>query len=303
MKLYTDALSKGWKLTSKYPWLWLYGLFALLLSSNGGEFDFYFREVNTLTSLSSWQSGLENFLSAFHGQWIVVAVLGVIFLAAVLVVVYFAIISQSALIYSTGQKTSVALTFPSVYNEARKFFWPTFGINLLAKGLTLLIVTLLAVPYIFWMNKYYLMIVIFILIPIVLVISFINKFAINYLILKKENWKSAIKKAFILFKKNWLVSIEMAGIIFLLSLALGLALMLVVGVIVAPALASAISTAHYLVVLTDIFNVFFLAVVILIILMAISAAIFSAWQWTSWSYLFLDFVEEPRESQIAQYFK
>jgi len=303
MKLYTDALSKGWKLTSKYPWLWLYGLFALLLSSNGGEFDFYFREVDTLTSLSQWQAGLENFLSAFHGQWIVLLVLGVIFLVAVIIVVYFAVISQNSLIYATGQKSSAQLTFPGVYNEARKFFWPSFGINLLAKCLILLIVTLLALPYIFWMNKYYLMIVIFLLIPIVLVISFVTKYSINYLILKKENWQSAIKKAFILFKKNWLVSLEMAGIIFLLSLALGLALMLVVGIIVAPALSSAISTAHYLVVLTDIFNVFFLAVLILIILMAISAAIFSAWQWTSWSYLFQDFVEKPQESQLAKVFK
>lgn len=303
MKLYKDALSKGWKLTNRYPWLWLYGLFALLLSGNGGEFDFYFREVDTLTSFSRWKAGLENFFSVFHGQWIVVLALGAIFLAAVLIVGYFAVISQSALIYATSQKSGAQLTFPAVYNEARKFFWPALIINFLAKCLILLIAALLAMPYLLWMNRYYLIAIIFLLIPVVLVISFITKYSINYVILKKEKWQSAVKKALALFRKNWLVSLEMAGIIFLLSLALGMALLLVVGIIVAPALSSAISTAHYLVAFTDIFNVFFLAVLILIILMMISAAIFSAWQWTSWSYLFQDFMDKPQESQIAKVFK
>jgi hypothetical protein len=303
MKLYLDALSKGWKLTSKYPWLWFYGLFALLLSSNGGEFDFYFRNVDTLISLSQWKAGFENFFSAFQGQWIVLVVLGVIFLAAVLIVFYFSIISQNSLIYSTGRRSSVQLTFTSVYNEARKFFWPSFWINILAKLTIFIIITLLAIPYLVWVNKIYLVAVIFLLIPVVLVVSFIAKYALNYVILEKEKLGSAIKKAFILFKKNWIVSLEMAGIIFILSLALGLALLLVVGIIVAPAMSSAISTAHYLVVFTDIFNVFFLAVIILIILMSIAASIFSAWQWTAWSYLFQDFVEGPQESQIAKVFK
>lgn len=303
MKLYVDALSKGWKLASKYPWLWLYGLFALLLSSNGGEFDLYFREVNTLTSLAQWRSGLMNFISAYQGQWVVLIVLGAIILVAAVIIIYFSVISQSALIYAAGQKSGAQLLFPAVYDEARKFFWPALWINFLAKFSIFAIATVLALPYLFWMNMYYFIVIVFLLIPAVLVVSFVAKYALNYLILKKEKWQSAIKKAFSLFKKNWLVSLEMAGIIFLLSLALGLALLLVVGIIVAPALSSAISTAHYLVVFTDIFNVFFLAVVILIILMAISAAIFSAWQWISWSYLFQDFVEGPKESQIAKVFK
>lgn len=321
MQLYTDVLKKGWQVSTKHPWLWFFGLFALLLNGNGGEYNFYLRQVNYLVGRNSvfspsfwqgkeWQSiidKLENFWAASPA---ITIILSVVLVLALVIVVYFVIISQAALIKAAHQSETSKPDFKKTFSAVNKNFWAVFAVNLLAKLSIFLVLILLAVPFLNlildtnneYYNSLYFVVGLLILVPLVLIVSFVTKYAVNYIVIEQQKIGVAIKKAFVLFYNNWLVSLEMALIIFILSIALGVFLLLASAILLAPFLASSVATVHDGS-LAGVFTIMFIGVIIAIIALAVGAAIFSSWQWTSWTFLFKELTKGPKQGKLIRVFQ
>lgn len=315
MRLYFKALADGWKLTSKHNWLWLFGLFALLIGGNGGEYDLYFKNVsllssqNSVFSVSFWQKNelaqiSERLIALWTNNWITTILLGSILLFSLLFVLYFIIVSQISLVYAAAQGPKNGLTFHDCYSAGQKYFWPVLTINIISKAfifaVLFLIVFSFSVPDYFYQTIYSILGSL-LLVPAVIIVSFLSKYAVNFIVLKNEKIFPAIKKGAVLFAKNCLVSLEMALIIFILSILLGLFIMLSTAVVLSPFLASVIGTAQaYADPLANIYTVLMLAALILVMGMVLAASIFSAWQWTSWTYLFKELTKGPKESKLVR---
>ena len=63
-----------------------------------------------------------------------------------------------------------------------------------------------------------------IFVPVVVIISFVAKYAICYVVIKGYSLKKALAKAWKLFLDNWIISLEMSLTLLLLSFGVSLAL-------------------------------------------------------------------------------
>jgi len=240
--LYRPVLKRAWEITWRYKNLWWLGLIAVLISS-GGEYEIISRaffsnsSTNIVSSvISGFQEGAATVVasgatlswSAFQAAWPSSAVLlGVallillISLAVIFAVVAVAVLCQSGLIrnvalYNRNKKPLI--------KEALQFawanFWPVFGAVILLKLVLFVLFSLLG-----WqaglisglgawgVTIYVLSFLVFVVLA--LIVSFVIKYQIFFILLKKQKMKTALVSAWELFKANWLISLEMALFMFL----------------------------------------------------------------------------------------
>lgn len=314
MQLYKEALARGWQLTTKHSFLWLFGLFALFISGNGGEFDIYFRNINSLTSSLSifnpefwknneWLILIKKMSALGHTNLWLTIILGIIFLIAAAVVIYFIIISQIALMDAASKYPKNKITFHQSFQDSRGYFWPVLLINICSRLVIGAFLMLLAVPFLkiftsqnyFTYESIYYLMALLILVPVVLIVSFLNKFAINYLVIQKEKLIGSLKKSFKLFINNWLVSLEMALIFFILSLLLGLFVILAIAVLITPFITFSLMSS-----MANFYTIMMIAILLAVVSVILAASIFSTWQYSSWTYLFIELTKGNREGKLLR---
>jgi len=124
-----------------------------------------------------------------------------------------------------------------------------------------------------------------ILFAVALILAFITKYAIAFIVLKNKSLTDSIISAWTLFKNNWLVSLEMTFILFAISIIFSLAIILSVMIAAIP--------MALLFILGLWFNWFFLYVLanILFIVLALAIVVIggsflTVFQTTAWVHLF-----------------
>lgn len=239
---YRQMLLQTFRITWKNRYLWFFGLFASLLSI-GAEYQILTRAMSRGASLvwfSNWSnffsSGLfsQGFLSNLIGIFgqdpvttLIVIVISLILLAAFLLLIWLAIISQIAIVNNSNKiinsKKEVAdLNLHSGVLAGTKSFWSVLWFNLISKIVVNVLVFLVSLPliFLFW-NKIFsgaLYILLFIfLIPLAVAFSLMIKYAIAFVVLKKESFSKALNSAIKLFTKNWIISLEIAFLLFAIS--------------------------------------------------------------------------------------
>ncbi len=250
MKIYRDILQRAWRILWQYAWLWPLGLLAAL-AGNGGEYSsLAISSERVANQVSAWQTLEDNLhsnqvsflwqgLKSTFAQNPVLAV-WLLFVLVVLglLILWLVIVSQASLINATGKIDAGEKTnFTRTTAEAVKYFWPIFLLNLLAKFVIYLLLTVAFLPFLITLlfhpqsqwNLGLLVIISFVIsAPLSLIISFILKYSAIYIVLAKEKWWSALEKAVNLFFRNWLVSLEMAAILFGINLILSLVVFLLI---------------------------------------------------------------------------
>jgi hypothetical protein len=128
-----EVLSKAWKIIWKYKILWLFGIFASCSGGGGGggggsggsgaqysgnDYGYY----NTMNNVEPWAVAL-----------IIAAVL---ILAVIITVIVVAVstIGRAGLVQGAkmaDENEDAQLTFSSVFNNSKPFFWRVLGLNLL----------------------------------------------------------------------------------------------------------------------------------------------------------------------------
>lgn len=289
-QIFKQAFSIAWK----YPSLWFFGFFvALLGTGTEGELFFGNSGLGGQGIFSAFLQGLfdsniftfEGMKGLYQSAWthplylFLLIILSLVAMGLSVLVVWLTIVAQTSLIASAIAKTkNKFFGFKESFGYGISKFWPVFFLNLI---LRIVFVVLMVVIGIFTAFKFPGSNVLFVLIfnltlAIIILISFITKFAICGSILKEWKFKESLINGWMMFKKNWLVSIEISFVIFCVVAFIDLFLAFLITQIFGLAF--------------KLFLNFPLGILItfclVIVGFVISQAIISVFQWSTWAIVF-----------------
>lgn len=250
--MYKDILRKAWQITWKHKYLWLFGLFATILSSAGASaWDLFFTNTtrvfdqpeylqNLKILYSSGTLGLvfDNVSTNLSQFWTLSADVYIL-IALMLGLVAVAIIAQGALIHASAshEDGKDAGIQESVF-VARKSFWKLTGLQALfqlaiygslavigAPLLSLFLIKGIELPGMIFSFISYI-----VLLPLSIILYFILLYASIFTVINKSAiWKSSMD-AWHLFKSNWIVSLEFALLLFVINIVIGFFFVLILAV-------------------------------------------------------------------------
>ena len=299
--LYRSIITKAWEITKRYKFLWAFGFFAAFLG-NAAEFKSLFKQLDNIRNnpdvyfnfsyyLTFWTKIIEGLQQVPFINMLALILLLLFVVVVVIVLIWLVIISQTAIIRTADKiDSNKKVSFKNSFINSIKYFWPVFGLNLFAKFIIFLLLSLFITPLLVILiaqgakiSALLTLLTIVIFVPIAVIIGFVAKYAINYAVLKKQKFWDAISKGWKLFTHNWLISIEMALIILIINGALAFLLALLSIVIVSPFILIGLTSS-----LPEMLHLLMggsLGMVAIIFFFA--AAVFATWQNTAWTLLFI----------------
>lgn len=327
MIFYRSIIRQAITIAWQHKYLWFFGLFATLLSSNF-EIELVNRFTNggaTPYDLQRWlDTGIfspqtwQNFLQLAKSDtvsFISIIILIVVLAALAITIIWLAVVSQIALvsnsnkILSGAKKSGVSKRHDTAVGlkEGRKYLWPVLGLNILVRAIVYGLAATTVIPVLLWASKQSLsfsvvyLVIFLIFFAIALAISLIAKYAIAAITLKGQTFSQAITSSWGLFWKNWLVSLEMAFILFAISLVATFTILLSILVLAIPVV--------FLLLLTFFLNSFALwilvvalGVIVFFTLLIVGGSIVTVIQTTSWVTLYNQLNGKGVESKLERVF-
>lgn len=319
---YRDILKKSFVIVKKYKFLWFFGFFAAFLGT-GGELNTMFNSYSNIGETSEnvfglqslYQGGIfwslynniETFFATYPWQALFMLLMVVVIF---IVVIWLAIVSQIALFNLVNKiEKNKKVNYSEGYQAGNKYFGSVFLINILVKVILYGLLVVIAAPLLSWFllkgnvwgGILFVILLFFFFIPISIIASFIVKYAVAYIVIQGQRTGQAVKLGWELFKKNWLVSIEMAIIILVLGLVVGLIILIAIGLASVPFFLIAIaalffgsSTGFYVAVV--------LGMVAWFVIIAILGSAYVAFQYVTWTLLFLELVGDNAQSKLMRWF-
>jgi len=310
-KIYRPILKKSWDIIWHFKSLWFLGFFAALISS-GGEFELLSKIIFDTNgdknfireAINGFKDGLQNTLpdsgNILANLWALTTSAPINIISTILIllvaiiitafIVWLTTVSQIGLIRNVNLATQ---NKPATINEGIdagvENFWPILVINLIYKTILLIIFVLLGKEIILLVALGYagtvIHIVSLVLLSIItIIISFLVRYQILYIIIKKEKIITALKSAGRLFVNNWLLSLEMAFILFIVYVAVLYISTFITAVLLAvPLVFTTYSSQIPVAVLIGLIMTAALAIIIYTILVT---ALMSVFQWSAWILLF-----------------
>jgi len=324
-KFYRPILKKAWNITIKFKSLWFLGFFAALVGS-GGEFELLSRILFNPTasknfiseSFNGFKAGIQNNLpidgNLWSNLWSVITGAPINIISAILVlivaiiislfIIWLITVSQVGLIKNADLATkNKKSTINSGIDAGVENFWPIFTVNLVYKLILLIIFVLLGkeILLLIAMGIVGTVLHIFLLVLfsiITVIISFIIRYQILYIIFKKEKAIPALKSAWQLFITNWLLSLEMAFIVFIVYMIVIYLSTFITAVLLAiPIVFVTYSTQIPILVLIALVLT---SVFVIITITILITSLLSVFQWSAWIILFNQMTTGEVLSKIAQ---
>src|SRR3989338_1932126 len=243
-KLYRDVIARSWKMLWQHPWLWIFGLFAVFAAGTGeyasllASFNKNIRNVGIVIGLKLsiynneinllWES-----LNQFLAQPVVINVILLSVGAAItLLGVWIITVSQIGLVKAAGNLgMGEPADFAMSFRAGVKHFWSVLWLNILLKFLVYLLLVVATLPFLIsylsrpnenWGFDWLFIIGFLVFIPLTMILTFVIKYAIAYIVLRKNSWWQALENGISLFLRNCLISLEMAAEMFIIYLAFGM---------------------------------------------------------------------------------
>lgn len=247
--LYRPFFRETLRLTWERKSLWIFGIFAGLIST-GGVIDV---AVVSLQKVEKTQSLLSRFadasfigydLAASYIEQITrlgpqtVTILVIASTLAVLLIMVIATLSQGALLL--GIRSKNALDPYTLRREAVKHFWPLLCIGLLNKIVTGVIITILTLPL--WLisvsnasqHAVFFFTLTTLLIPLLIIVNIVYMFAMIDLVEKRAHPIDAIVSGIRLFSKQWLATFEYGLLLFFIIFGAGLLALAALMLLIVP---------------------------------------------------------------------
>jgi hypothetical protein len=319
MPFYRNILKQAWQLTWRNKYLWWFGIFAALLG-NGGEFEILFNNTGSNPGQAlfpSWQriastgifsshtlANIGNLLQKDTLNMILVLVACLIVLAICLFLVWLVIISQAAAVNNSAaiikQKKHA---FKEGLDSGILNFWPVLTLNIIIKAAIYVLLVAISLPALFFQGSFnatiFYVIALVIVVPVAIILSFVTKYAVAYVVINKRKVMPAIKQSFQLFKENWLISFEMAIILFFINLLVGLAIVLAVLVLAVPFLFLGL-IFYYSFSLIGSWLIAALAFASFLFIVVTTGAALAVFQISSWTGLFLELEKKGGVSKLVR---
>ncbi len=314
MQLYKDVLTTAWRQTIHQPRLWLFGLFAIFIFGNGGEIDRYLRLMNAIIT----EGHILNPQFWLEQRWVTTAVrLNALLAQGDLATWVFVVASIGALVcllimmsISVGALIAAAkkptLSFVEAFRAGQKH-WVDLFFLFISGTAVIAMATFLVGAIIFasglateQAQQVFVLISSLGFIPLVIVLSFIVRFAANSIVLDNCHLLAGLRQAWRVFSSHWLVTLEMAIVNFVVVFLVNIALLFSVGILFTPQYATALtlSAGNFFERLSTAIVTSGLAYVGLTILVG---AIVSTWQWAAWTLLFERLRQEKPTSTLLRW--
>ncbi|HNW55462.1 MAG TPA: hypothetical protein PKN62_00035 [bacterium] len=253
MILYRNIIQQAWRNTIKNYWLWIFGLFAALLTNVNQYNDLFSSLDGTRGWLVIWRSlvGFWNTFSLFIRSAFSSPALFFVALALVAVAVaaiILAVSSQIALVKQTqsclknNKQEIVKTSFWQQLKANKKLFWPTTGLVLTVKLVLLLclLIASLLMSAIYAIHQPIIGAFLYTLVSLVLLagIWLIAIWAKYWLLILLSNKKISLLdsavEAFVALKQNIVASLEMSIIVILINVLAYLAWVFVIYLLAIP---------------------------------------------------------------------
>lgn len=326
MFLYRDILKKSLKISWNHKYLWFFGLFASLLGGSGnfrmsfskmGEDwnrNFFASFIHVMKS-GSFNGGVFSNIGRLFTKDPFSATVFIVFSLAFIVLALFllwlAIVSQVGLVNNSAKTIKSSdndkkTTIREGLNVGMQYFWQTLSLNLIVSSAIFFLVVFIGLPLIYLTANastavnllYFLSFIIFV--PLALILSFLLKYAICFMVIKKEKAVDSIGRAWKLFINNWLISIEMALILFFVDILFIFALGLAALVLAIPYLFIAFGLASL--VSINLFWIMFTVFIVCMIFLVIAGGSFlTTFKLTAWTDLFIHISGKGGISKIIRF--
>ncbi|MEI8361015.1 MAG: hypothetical protein WCG01_02720 [bacterium] len=322
MSLYRNILSQALKTSWNNKYLWFFGLFASLIGSGGFEIVGQSASSSSETVMQIAQLLDKNFFSMqtlantkdiFVNQPLNMAILILVYLivfAIALFVIWLATVSQVAIV--KGSAMAIAKekhSFSSTIEIGTKKFLPVLMLNVMIKLVFVIMLFFVNLPLLIGVfsgqstGLSFLYILVYVLVvPTLLLFSFIIKYVIAFVVLKNDDLGMAIKRSLQLFKRNWLISIEMSLLQFVISFVVSILAILILSAMYWP-VALVASVVMSSVGIFGAISILFIAAVLAIMFLAFVGAFDSTFQIAAWTGLFVELTGRGGESKLQRVFR
>lgn len=320
---YKNLIRRAWTITKNHKYLWFFGFFSAILVGAAGEYNILVKNIDKISDKTSVFYGFEDSffsqgyftdiyyrfisLSEWMGPFVFWPIL-VLFVLLGLYALWVILISEPSIISATNKlDTKKKTSFSESFAEGKKNLLPSVVLNFIGKILVWVafVAAEVLLGYLFYTTANYSWVVIYliisflILLPLAIIISFVTKFALAYVVLKGEKIFSALKKGWQLFFKNWLANLELALIIFVIYFFVGIILFVILALITLPLfLLMAVGITAGASLLS--WFVFVLDIVIFFVSIVLVGSIMASWQLTSWVLMFDHLVNDSVKSGIVE---
>lgn len=299
MQLYKDVLASAWHQTIRRSDVWVFGLFAAFIFGTAGEIDRYLRFMNALSSQGhvvnpafweqqQWFAPVARFGAGLTAGNIQIWIFVVAAVATALCVLIMMSIAAGALITAAVQpkKKFIELFQAGVKHWVDLFF-------LFMSGYLMMVLTtfVLGVVVFSWpmpterAQHWFVVCSSMALIPVVIVGSFLLRYAATSIVLEQKHLLMALRQAWQILHHHWLVTLEMAILNFVLVFLVNIGLLVAVGLLFAPQYGAVVAVAP-----GNALDEFSTALVTsglaYIIVVVLAGAILATWQWIAWTLLF-----------------
>lgn len=306
--------------------MWIFGFFTAILGG-GGEYEILLdgsrRMTEEATSFPfiSKLIDLGVFSSSFFidlGKLILVdpftffvsLFILVLFLSIFVFLLWITITSQAALFDSISRlHDRKKISMRKEFYVGMKYFGPVLGLNIIAKVIASIVLMVIGLPlyyFVFqtdspgWILFIYLL-AFLVFLPAVIIIYFVTKYAIAYVVIGKKRFLESLDFGWKLFAKNWLVSLEMAAILLIINIAVILGLIIVS----IPILTPFTLLAYLMIIFNSGLGFLFMMIFgmfIALTIISVVGAWFSTFQISSWILLYMRLVKEGGVSKIIRVF-
>lgn len=305
--LYRHILRDAWKLTWKHKALWILGFLAVFWGDLGAYQSFN----RTFESLSPTFQNRFPAIDAFRASLFVfedgrfVFNLFLVLLVLMVLAAFFVVVTagRGGLILSImHKKEKEKITLRQALTSGATHFWPLLAIFVLTR-IDIPIYLLLLGPIVSApasvSNLLIYMLAFTGVTLISLTLSFLGIFASAFIVLEKMPLFEAIKASLRLFKKHWLISLEFALILYFVSLAVGMAVLLCLFIIAVPFLLLGVIVgllqlqwATWLLLIS--------AVVVYLAFLLVAGSVFVTFQYAAWVLLYLRLHESNAVAKIMR---
>lgn len=299
---YRKVYPKAWQLVKRNPTIWFFGLFASLLGfyEIKGLFTFSNKFPDFISAnIQSWQDIFIAFSSVNIG-WASLPDLAALFGLFILfsVVTILAVSSQATLTYSASLSDKKIIKEPLMeqLKHGVDKFWPVFGLNIINSLIGYFFVSLVIAPIIYFLANtgdwpVYIILglfTFFVLMPLVIIISFVTRYGIAFIVIKNQKFMEAFMNSWVLFRINWIITLENAALLLMTTFV---AVVIIVSSLYLIYLPFAImSTIMPLLGFMFMLIAFFLMAVVLIL----GTSIYSAFYNIVWATVFLELISPGR---------
>jgi len=321
---YREIIKKSWQITWNNKILWFFGFFAMSLLGNNRAYKLILDNFDALgrqdlTNYYNYRAygqallsgkGIMGVFSGWSGIGFMSFISSIIIFAliafVVIAVVWLSIISQIAIIKGI-QKASLGkkLYFKELIGEAKEYFWPVLGLNLLAQVAIFALFFIFIYPAVtyapFFSNATTILFLLFFLlfVPLSLTLAFLIIYASSCIILKNQSLKKSLGSAWKLFYKNWLPSLEMTILLFLLDIAAAIGLAITVLLLAIPFGLLAI-IFYFILGNLGLAIIAVVSIIFLLVLVILFTSALTTFQYSAWTVLFLRLGDKGASGKIVE---